>query len=321
MLQEHRIGRKYPRADVTAGSGFLDAKQEVIVRERTSPHNCPCRILARSRGDGPGWSSAMSPPSSKPRPVVLSIAGFDPSSGAGITADIKTIAAHGCYGVSCITALTVQSSRGVQRVEGVEGHIITETLEELVSDQDIAAVKIGMLGSAEAARSVAAFLKRHRPANVVLDPVLRSSSGAELLSRDGFRILKDRILAMALVMTPNIDEAAALTGLTVSSVAEMEPAALSLRQMGIKNVIITGGHLDPPTDLISAESSKQSVVLTGTRIASASTHGTGCAFSTSLACKLALGHNLMESAKAAKHHVESLLKNAPPSGKGIGPVV
>src|SRR5207245_964567 len=111
-------------------------------------------------------------------------AGFDPSSGAGITADIKTIAANGCYGVSCITALTVQSTRGVQRVEGIEGHIITETLEELASDLNIAAVKIGMLGSAEAARSVAAFLKRHRPSRVVLDPILRSSSGAELLSRD-----------------------------------------------------------------------------------------------------------------------------------------
>ena len=263
----------------------------------------------------------MSPPNLKPRPVVLSIAGFDPSSGAGVTADIKTIAAHGCYGITCITALTVQSSRGVQRVEGVEGHIITETLEELVSDVGIAAVKIGMLGSAEAARSVAAFLKRHRPANVVLDPVLRSSSGVELLSRDGFRILKERILGMTYVVTPNIDEAAVLTGLAVSSVPEMEIAAQALRQMGIKNVIITGGHLDPPTDLIVTESNKQSVALTGAKIVSLSTHGTGCAFSTALACRLALGHNLVESAKAAKHHVETLLKNAVPLGKGIGPVV
>jgi hydroxymethylpyrimidine/phosphomethylpyrimidine kinase len=101
----------------------------------------------------------------------------------------------------------------------------------------------------------------------------------------------------------------------------MEAAAQSLRQMGIKNVIITGGHLDPPTDLISTESSKQPVILSGVKIASPSTHGTGCAFSTSLACRLALGHNLVESAKAAKHHVESLLKNAVPIGKGIGPVV
>jgi|SRR5215831_7634606 len=268
----------------------------------------------------PQDASAMSPPNAKSRPVVLSIAGYDPSSGAGITADIKTIAAHGCYGVTCITALTVQSSRGVQRVEGVEGHIITETLEELVSDVDIAAVKIGMLGSAEAARSVAAFLKRHRPAHVVLDPILRSSSGTELLSRDGFRILKERILGMAYVITPNIEEAAALTGLSVSSVPEMESAAQSLRQTGIKNVIITGGHLDPPMDLIS-EANKHPVVLSGVKIVSPSTHGTGCAFSTSLACRLALGNNLAESAKAAKHHVESLLKNALPIGKGIGPVV
>jgi len=143
------------------------------------------------------------------RPIVLSIAGYDPSSGAGITADVKTIAAHGCYGVTCITALTVQSTRGVKRVDAIEGRVITETLEELINDLDIAAVKIGMLGSAEAARAVAAFLKRHRLRHVVLDPVIRSSSGAELLSKEALLILKDRLLSMVSVITPNLDEAAA----------------------------------------------------------------------------------------------------------------
>lgn len=255
------------------------------------------------------------------RPVVLSIAGHDPSSGAGITADIKTIAAHRCYGVTCITALTVQSTRGVRQVEAVEGRMITQILEELSTDLDIAAVKIGMLGSAEAARAVAAFLKRYQPRHVVLDPVLKSSSGADLISKDGLQILKARLLSMASVITPNIDEAAMLTGLRVSNVEEMGVAALRLRQSGARNVIITGGHLDSPTDLISADSSKGAVTLVGTKIVSSSTHGTGCAFSTALACNLALGQSLVNAAKAAKHYVESSLKKAPAIGRGTGPVV
>lgn len=255
------------------------------------------------------------------RPVVLSIAGHDPSSGAGITADIKTIAAHRCYGVTCITALTVQSTRGVKQIETVEGRVITEALEELSADLNIAAVKIGMLGSAEAARAVAAFLKRYQPQHVVLDPVLKSSSGADLISKDGLQVLKARLLAMASVITPNIDEAAALSGLHVSNVEEMGVAALRLRHSGARNVIITGGHLDPPTDLISAESSKGPVTIAGARIVSHSTHGTGCAFSTALACNLALGQNLINAAKAAKRYVESSLKKAPIMGRGTGPVV
>jgi hydroxymethylpyrimidine/phosphomethylpyrimidine kinase len=258
---------------------------------------------------------------SKPRPVVLSIAGHDPSSGAGVTADIKTIAAHGCYGVTCVTSLTVQSTRGVKSVEPVEGRAITETLEELMSDVDVAAVKIGMLGSAEAARAVSGFLRRYQPRHVVLDPVLKSSSGAVLLSKDGLQILKDRILGVVSVITPNADEAAVLTGLPVTTLEEMGAAALRLRQAGARNVIITGGHLDPPSDLISLAGSSGFVTLTGARIAARSTHGTGCAFATAVACKLAQGKSLTAAAKAAKAYVESALKNPPVLGRGIGPVI
>src|SRR5215470_6904584 len=158
-------------------------------------------------------------------PVVLAIAGYDPSSGAGITADIKTISAHGCYGITCITALTVQSTAGVRRVEAIAGRTIAETLEELAADMEIAAIKVGMLASLEAARAVAEFLERREPRHVVLDPVLRSSSGATLLSADGVQILKDELLALATVITPNIDEAAQLTGLRVTAIEEMSRAA------------------------------------------------------------------------------------------------
>jgi hydroxymethylpyrimidine/phosphomethylpyrimidine kinase len=257
----------------------------------------------------------------KQRTVILSIAGYDPSSGAGITADIKTIATHGCYGVTCITALTVQSTQGVKRVDPVEGRIITETLEELMDDLDIAAVKIGMLASAEAAKAIAAFLRRYPMRRVVLDPVLKSSSGADLISKEGLQVLKDRILAQSYVITPNIDEAAALTGLKVGNPDDMGPAAMRLHAMGARNVIITGGHLDVPVDFVSAEMGKRVTVLKGRRIAGRSTHGTGCAFSTALTCNLVLGKELTDAARTAKRYVESALKGARSLGKGIGPVV
>lgn len=256
----------------------------------------------------------------KYRPVILSVAGFDPSSGAGITADIKTIAAHDCYGVTCITALTVQSTRGVKRVDPVEGRIITETLEELATDLDIAAVKLGMLGGIEGARAVVAFLKRHRPPIVVLDPIVKSSSGADLISEEAFQLLKERLLANATVVTPNIVEAAALTGMNVTNAEQMSAAAQRLQQMGAQNVIITGGHLEAPLDLV-APRGRAMAMLEGKKIASTSTHGTGCAFSTSLACGLAKGKSLLQAATAAKRYVESALTKPWVIGTGIGPVV
>src|ERR1700756_1051540 len=169
-------------------------------------------------------------------PVVLTIAGFDPSSGAGITADIKTIAAHGCYGVSCITAMTVQSTAGVKRVEASDPGLISDTLEELASDLEISAVHIGMLGTAKVAKAVADFLSapavRRAPAAsgpqkvrvpiVVLDPILKSSSGANLLDSAGTRVMVERLIPLADVVTPNIDEATAITGIRVKELDDMK---------------------------------------------------------------------------------------------------
>src|SRR5690348_5032088 len=134
--------------------------------------------------------------SEDPPKVVLTIAGFDPSSGAGVTADLKTIAAHHLYGIACITALTVQNTQGIRRVQPVDRSLFTQTLEALVADIHPAAVKIGMLGSGEIASSVADFLRTFRPPSVVLDPVLRSSSGARLLDQAGFEVLQGQLLSM-----------------------------------------------------------------------------------------------------------------------------
>src|SRR5579862_3055082 len=127
-------------------------------------------------------------------PIVLTIAGFDPSSGAGITADIKTIAAHGCYGIACISALTVQSTAGVRRVEPVSADLVAETLQELTSDIEIAAVHIGMLGSAKVVKTVAEFLAKKKLPNIVLDPILKSSSGAALVDSVGAKLLLEKLV-------------------------------------------------------------------------------------------------------------------------------
>ena len=265
-------------------------------------------------------SHSLPPREKKSLPVVLSIAGYDPTSGAGVTADIKTIAAHGCYAITCITALTVQSTRGVKRVEMVDSRIITETLEELITDFKVAAVRIGMLGSAEAVRTVAAFLRRNQPENVVLDPILKSSSGADLIFREGAQAIKDKLLPLVDVITPNIDEAAALTGLPVHNVEEMQVAAAQLHRLGARNVIVTGGHLDPPVDLLSRTSGHEVKLYKGERVTGSSTHGTGCAFSAAVACNLAHDESLADATRDAKQYVFNALKNAIALGKGKGPI-
>lgn len=279
-------------------------------------------------------------------PIVLTIAGFDPSSGAGITADIKTIAAHGCYGVACITALTVQSTSGVKRVEPVDPGLISETMVELTADLDIAAVHIGMLGSAKVVNAVADFLAgamksrsvspggisggisagKPRLPNIVLDPILKSSSGADLLDAAGTRLLIERLIPLSDVVTPNVDEAEALAGIKVRDLDDMKAAAAKLHSMGAKAMVITGGHLEKATDLLSfatrrgGEAKVEQEIFKAERQRSTSTHGTGCAFSTAMACHLALDRGLPEAALLAKTYVTAAIANGHPLGRGTGPV-
>jgi hydroxymethylpyrimidine/phosphomethylpyrimidine kinase len=255
-------------------------------------------------------------------PVVLTIAGFDPGSGAGVTADIKTIAALGCYGVACITGLTVQSTVGVRRVEAVDAGLVGETLAELASDIELAAVHVGMLGCGKVARAVADFLASRKMQNVVLDPILKSSSGADLVDAAGVRLMTERLLPLAAVVTPNIDEASALTGLAVTDMEQMRAAARRLHEMGAAAVVITGGHLEKAIDLLSFTSKRgvEQEVFTSARLKSNSTHGTGCAFATSVACHLALGRGLPEAVLLAKAYVAAAINHAHPLGHGIGPV-
>jgi hydroxymethylpyrimidine/phosphomethylpyrimidine kinase len=259
-------------------------------------------------------------------PVVLTIAGFDPSSGAGVTADIKTIAAHGCYGVACVTAMTVQSTAGVRRVEAVDPALVTDTLQELASDIPIAAVHIGMLGTAKVAKVVAEFLGQRsgkdKLPNVVLDPILKSTSGADLLDAAGTKILIEKLIPLATVVTPNVDEAAFLTGLKVTDLDEMRAAAAKLHQMGAAAVVITGGHLEKAIELLSftTKNGVEQEVFKAERQRSNSTHGTGCAFATAIACHLALDRGLAEATLLAKTYVTAAITAGHPLGRGTGPV-
>jgi hydroxymethylpyrimidine/phosphomethylpyrimidine kinase len=253
-------------------------------------------------------------------PVVLTIAGFDPSSGAGITADIKTIAANGCYGVAAITAMTVQSTIGVKKILPVDPELLLNTLEELNADLKISAVHIGMLGTGGMAHVVAEFLKRAKPPNVVLDPVLTASSGASLLDAPGLAVLKQDILPLVTVITPNADEAAVLTRMRVCCVDDMKQAVGRLHEMGAKAVVITGGHLQMAVDLLSAENGKDMQIFRAEKLDTPCTHGTGCAFSTSLACHLAQGRSLTEGVLLAKAYVTGAIANGYRLGKGTSPV-
>jgi hydroxymethylpyrimidine/phosphomethylpyrimidine kinase len=255
-------------------------------------------------------------------PIVLTIAGFDPSSGAGVTADIKTIAAHGCYGISCITALTVQSTAAVRRVEPVDAELVRKTLEELVADVEVAAVKIGMLGAEAVVHAVADFLLKADLPNVVLDPILESSSGADLLDRAGVTALIKKLLPLADVVTPNLSEAGALTGSRLTGLEQMRGAAAKLHSLGSKAVVVTGGALDPAIELLSfiREQRVEQEVFKSSQQQSKSTHGTGCAFATAIACHLAHGRGLPEAVLLAKAYVSAAIAKAYPLGRGVGPV-
>ncbi|MDE3106031.1 MAG: bifunctional hydroxymethylpyrimidine kinase/phosphomethylpyrimidine kinase [Acidobacteriota bacterium] len=256
-------------------------------------------------------------------PILLTIAGYDPSSGAGVTADLQVMAAHGHFGISCITSLTVQSTLGVEASHPVDPAVVRHTLGCLARDLPPAGIKLGMLATAQQVHAVADWLQalplaHGRP--VVLDPVLYSSSGRQLLSDEGLDVLRQRLLPLVTWTTPNLDEAAVLADLPVGSAGQMLEAAQRLRerypQLG---VVVTGGHLEPPDDLV-VTSEGDSHWLVGTRIDSQSTHGTGCAFSTALACRLVSGHSAAEAAAGAKQYVAQAIQRAPGLGHGKGPL-
>jgi hydroxymethylpyrimidine/phosphomethylpyrimidine kinase len=259
--------------------------------------------------------------------TVLTIAGFDPSSGAGVTADLMVFAAHGLFGVSCITALTVQSTTGVAATQAVDAEVVRSTLDCLRADFSVAGIKIGMLSTALNVAAVVDFVIELRGLQtqgqrvpVVLDPVLRSSSGRELLDADGVRLLRERLLPLVDWVTPNLDELGVLTERSVVCRDDVAGAAAALQSLGSNlNVLATGGHLNPPDDLV-LRADGELRWLAGEEIVSRSTHGTGCALSSALLSRIVLCDDAIAASVAAKSYVAKAIRRATPLGHGHGPI-
>jgi hydroxymethylpyrimidine/phosphomethylpyrimidine kinase len=207
-------------------------------------------------------------------------------------------------------------------VEPIDPKLVRETLTCLTDDFEIAAVRVGMLGSGAVADAVADFLHDLSSSKVVLDPVIVSSSGAKLVDDAGISVVLRRLLPMAAVITPNIHEASALTGIEVVSADQMQDAASKLHELGAKAVVVTGGHLDKAIDLLSFQDRTgiQRETFKSEKLRSNSTHGTGCAFASAIACHLAHGRGLPEAVLLAKAYIVAAIANGVPVGKGIGPV-
>jgi hydroxymethylpyrimidine/phosphomethylpyrimidine kinase len=266
--------------------------------------------------------------------TVLTIAGFDPSSGAGATADLMVFAAHGLFGTACITALTVQSTLGVQATHPVSADIVAATLECLAVDLPPAGVKIGMTSSTDNLFSICKILYKLRQIHatdarapkvpVVLDPVLRSSSGRELLDEAGVVALRERLLPLVDWVTPNLDELSVLAGEPVAGREEVPRACRALQGKisgpgGRLGIFATGGHMDPPDDFLLLPNGEE-IWLPGERVVTRSTHGTGCALSSAFLSRLVLGDEPREAAAAAKEYVAGAMRTAVEIGSGRGPM-
>jgi hydroxymethylpyrimidine/phosphomethylpyrimidine kinase len=251
-------------------------------------------------------------------PVIMTVAGFDPCCGAGIAADLKTFAAHNCYGVAAITALTVQNTRGVSSVTCVEAPVLKESIDALLADGSVRAIKVGMLGNKANAEVLQQTLESSGSLPSVLDPVLRSSSGMELADSEAFTFLRDHLLSRVSVVTPNADEAAALTGLKVKNLEEMKAAARCLLEKGAKAVVVTGGHLEKAMDVYFDGTELETFV--AERVKVEHTHGTGCTFASAIAANLALGRQLRDAVMLAKAYLTEAIRKSYPVGPGRVPV-
>jgi hydroxymethylpyrimidine/phosphomethylpyrimidine kinase len=252
-------------------------------------------------------------------PVALTIAGSDSSAGAGVQADLKTFAALGVYGASAITALTAQNTKGVFAIHDVPADVIAAQIDAVFSDLKVSAVKIGMLANAAAIEAVAVGLDRYRARNVVLDPVLLSSSGDALLRSDAVDALR-KLIAHARLLTPNLAEAAALLDAPLArDEASMRSQAEKLLAFGAEAVLIKGGHLDGPESVDLLVDSDGCERFAAPRIATKNTHGTGCTLSSAIAAGLAKGLSLSAAVRGAKAYVSAAIAAADRLDIGSGP--
>lgn len=255
---------------------------------------------------------------------VLTIAGSDSGGGAGIQADLKTIAAHGCYGASVITALTAQNTLGVTAIHAVPVDFVAAQLDAVLGDIGADAVKIGMLFSPELIRVVARGLVRHGVGTIVLDPVMVAQSGDKLLQDEAIEALKTELIPLATLITPNLPEASVLLGRDIATQDAARRATADLAAMGCKNVLVKGGHLESgdSDDTLFLGAENRTVTFSGERIPTRNNHGTGCTLSSAIASNLARGEDVEEAVRHAKEYISAAIRAGAGYviGRGHGPV-
>ncbi len=251
--------------------------------------------------------------------VALTIAGSDSSGGAGIQADLKTFQAHGVFGMSAVTAVTVQNTQKVYDIQEILPKIVHDQIICLFDDIEIHAVKIGMVSSIELIQAIAKALKAVKPPAIVLDPVMISKSGYRLLNQDAQDALTQYLFPLAEVVTPNIYEAEALIGKKIAGVDDMKSAAIDILKLGSNKVVVKGGHLeeDRATDILY--DGQEFKALESQRVETKNTHGTGCTFSSAIAANIAMGKEFFEAVTLAKAYITRAIEHSLSIGKGHGP--
>jgi hydroxymethylpyrimidine/phosphomethylpyrimidine kinase len=263
----------------------------------------------------------MTEKAAPPRPRALTIAGSDSGGGAGIQADLKTFSALGVYGMTAITAITVQNTRGVYGYEALAPQLVEEQMRAVTTDIGVDAAKTGMLANGGIVRAVAAAVEELEIPNLVVDPVFVSKHDHLLLAEDAVDEIRSRILPLAALVTPNLPEASGLAGLQVDAKDDMRRAADAILALGAGGVLIKGGHLEAPAEAADLfVSGRVEEWLATDRIDTPNTHGTGCTLSAAIAAYLAMGWDLLEAVRAAKAFVTEAIRHALEIGEGIGPV-
>lgn len=252
--------------------------------------------------------------------TVLTIAGSDSGGGAGIQADLKTFAAHRVYGTSAITAVTAQNTLGVLTWQALPADLVTAQIEAIAGDIGVDAVKIGMLANAAIVEAVGAAIEELDLPKVVLDPVMIAKGGDRLLDNDAVLALRSELVERVHLVTPNVPEAEALTGMRIRSVEDMRTAGERILSLGPRVVLVKGGHLDGPESIDVACTADGSFELRGPRIDTRNTHGTGCTLSSAIAANLALGLDDRAALTRAREYLEGAIRHAPEIGRGHGPL-
>jgi len=249
---------------------------------------------------------------------LLTIAGSDSCGGAGIQADLKAFSAHGVYGMSVITAVTAQNTQGVFAVQDINPEVIKAQIDAIFEDIEVHGIKIGMVSQIDTIKAIAQKLRQFKPKNIVIDPVMISKSGYDLLQPEAKATLVEELIPLADLLTPNLPEAEVITNTKIENVEEMKFAAKLIYDMGVKNVLIKGGHLqDRAVDILF--DGEEFTLFESKRIETKNTHGTGCTLSSSIAANLGKGFDMKTALELSKQYITTAIKHSIELGKGVGP--